>query len=357
MLRFRDCQMKNITKDVFKSTFESKFEYAQRHGKLFDESCIIFVYNSMKSPAIDTLHKSECVYDDEVALIENAFHAFRGLKLISFDDEQSFLDVARTLKQSYKNVYIYSMAQNLNGVGRRCLIPLACEYYGFINISSDSRSSFFGGDKKLMFSLLENKVKMPNRIFLNKLDKEAILHIRQTSTNLILKPNSESASIGVEKIGYATADSTVFDLIEKSLAIHKMIILEEFIDGEEVECTVLPWQDGIYISEPVKILKDTDFLDYSTVASDSYGFKIYNDPHACDIKRQAETEYSLLGFNSLARFDFMVKNGQTYLFDITPNPTISACSSANTAMHLIKDDDRAIYIALLLQKLLIPTLD
>ncbi len=349
--------MKNIKKGVFKSIFESKFEYAQCHGELFDESCIIFVYNSMKSPAIDALHKSECVYDDEVALIENAFRAFRGLKLISFDDEQSFWDVASTLKQRYKNVYVYSMAQNLNGVGRRCLIPLACEYYGFINISSDSRSSFLGGDKKLMFSLLENKVKMPNRIFLDKLDKEAILHIRKTSTNLILKPNSESASIGVVKIEKELPDEYVLNLIEQSLTTYKKIVIEEFINGEEVECTILPWQEEIYTCEPVKIIKNTDYLDYSTVASDSYGFEIFNSKYVNEIKRQAEIAYFLLDFNSLARFDFMVKNGQTYLFDITPNPTISACSSANTAMHLIKDDDRAIYIALLLQKLLIPTLD
>lgn len=349
--------MNTVTKEIFKETYKRKYNTVFAHKKLLNSSCVIFVYNSTKSTAIDTLHKSECVFDDEVALIEDSFHAFPNLKLISYNDEQSFLDAALALKQHYKNVYVYSMAQNITGVGRRCLIPLVCEYYGFINISSNSRSSFLGGDKKLMFSLLNGKIKMPNRIFLDKIDKEAIIYIRKKSKDLILKPNSESASIGIEKIDNELPDSYVFDMVESSLSTYGTIILEEFIDGDEVECTVLPWQDGIYIGEPVKIIKDTDYLDYNTVASDSYGFEIYNNPSAEEIKRQTETAYSLLDFDSLARIDFIVKGGTAYLFDITPNPTISACSSANTAMHLIKDDDRAIYIALLLQKLLIPTLD
>lgn len=349
--------MKNLTKEEFKRTFETKYNYALGNQKLFEGSCVAFVYNSLKSSSIDALHKSECVYADEVALIENSFHSFPDLKVIICDGEKTFLDNAPTLKESYKNIYVYSMAQNINGVGRRCLVPLVCEYYGFINISSNSRSSFLGGDKKLMFTLLRKKVNMPKRIFLDKLDKEAIIHIIKVSNNLILKPNSESASIGIEKIRKDMPDAFVFSLIERALTTYGTIMLEEFIDGDEVECTILPWQDGQYICEPVKILKDTDFLDYATVASDSYGFELYDSSYANDIKRQAGIAYSLLGFDSIARFDFMVKNGETYLFDITPNPTISSCSSANTAMHLIKDDDRAIYIALLLQKLLIPTLD
>lgn len=349
--------MNIISKEILKEAYKRKFDSIFLYKKFLQSSCIIFVYNSTKSTAIDALHKSECIYDDEVALIEDSFHAFPNLKLISYSDEQSFIDAALTLKQHYKYVYVYSMAQNITGVGRRCLVPLLCDYYGFINISSNSRSSFLGGDKKLMFSLLNDKIRMPNRIFLDKFDKESIIHIRETSKELILKPNSESASIGVEKIGTELPDSYVFDLVVSSLLTYGTIILEEFVNGIEVECTVLPWQDGIYICEPIKIIKDTDYLDYATVASDSYGFEIFNSPSAEEIKRQTATAYSLLGFDSLARFDYIVKDGTAYLFDITPNPTISSCSSANTAMHLIKDDDRAIYIALLLQKLLIPTLD
>lgn len=197
---------------------------------------------------------------------------------------------------------------------------------------------------------------MPNRVFLDKLDKEAVLQMRKASADLIIKPNSESASIGVKKIGQDMLNSEIFNIIEKALVDYKTVILEEFIGGDEVECTVLPWRDGVYISEPVKIIKSSEYLDYATVASDSYGFEIFRVPYIAEVKRQTETAYSLLGFDSLARFDFMIKGGNAYLFDITPNPTISSCSSANMAMHLIKDDDRTIYIALLLQKLLIPTL-
>ena len=345
-----------ITSEQLKQEFNEVKQSIKLKCKDFDNSCVVFVYNSLDNNAIDEVHRSECVYADEIALISDALHSVRGLKVVLIDGEDQFIAQAPKLKNSYDNVYVYSMAQNLFGVGRRCFVPLVCEYYGFVNISSNSRSSFLGGDKKLMHQLLENEVSLPHRLFLPENDINLANDFRRTVDAVLLKPNSESASIGIEKITKDVDDEDAKQIISKSLEEYKSVFLEEFIQGDEVECAVLPWYDELYVSTPVKIVKQGDYLDYTTVAYDQYDFEIYTGKMSKMIMEQALRAYFVLGFDSIARFDFMVNGNKTYLFDITPNPTISKCSSANTALKQVSNDDRTIYQILLFQKLLVPTL-
>lgn len=348
-----------MTKEELKKGFLKKSSYAQAHSELWDGCCMIFVYNSVTNCQSGDLHISECVYDDEVALIEDAFHAFHKLPFLKFDDEETFISQAPLLRKQYENIYVYSMAQNLEGVGRRALIPLICEYYGFINIASDARSSILGGDKELMHTLLAKFVPQPDRIFLTTLKQEEIVQFFIRHPICLIKPNSESASIGIQRIElHSDADiNSAMEFIKEKLKLYKKIILEEFIVGQEIECTVIPWGNGIYISDPVEIIKSTEYLDYDTVLADRYGFKIFESCLSGKIRSLSDTAYRALRFNSIARFDFMVRGSEVFLFDITPNPTISECSSASTAVDYIAHDPRIIYEILLLKELFIPSLD
>ena len=348
--------MEIITKENLKQQFLNILQEIRNENYTVHNCCMVFVYNSVSLISTDDLHVSECVYDDEIKQIENAFHFVPHLPLFSFDSEDKFIQNAPVLKAEYERVFVYSMAQNLFGVGRRCLIPLLCEYYGFINISSDSRASFLGGDKKLMSDILKANILLPSRLFLTTSDFNAVKSFRKKHNELILKPNSESASIGVCKIHNDMPDDDLVKLTQTSLETYRNIFLEEYIHGDEVECTVLPWKNRLFVADPVRIVKSTDYLDYKTVAADAYSFEIYDSDDSETVKQQALKAYNLLGFNSIARFDFIVRDGKAYLFDITPNPTISYCSSANKAVEFINDDDRTIYLLLLFNKLFIPSL-
>ncbi|MDE6441828.1 MAG: hypothetical protein K2L12_03630 [Clostridia bacterium] len=349
--------MKITDEKQIKDEYTAKLEYLKSNNLNFDDSCIVFVYNSIAKTSNDDLHISECVYEDEIALIEDAFHAINNLRLYSFDSEDEFISLAPELKKQYHNVYVYSMAQNLSGAGRRCLIPLLCEYYGFINISSNSSSSFLGGNKRLMHDLLQSNIRMPQRLFLTDVNEALIKNFISKYNKILLKPNSESASIGIKKFDSSQQFKNIVSLVRSAISEYKTVILEEFIEGTEVECTILPWNGNIFAAPPVKILKDNDYLDYVTVANDNYDFEIYNNNLSNLIIEQAKKAYSILRFDSVGRFDFIVSGDKAYLFDITPNPTISKCSSANLSIKFINNDDRTIYLILLLNKLLIPSFD
>ena len=322
------------------------------YNQILKESCIVFVYNSIRSITKDDPHISECVYDDEIHLIEDAFHICPKIHVLMVDGEDKFMRQAKSYKERYRYIFVYSMAQNLFGTGRRCLIPLLCEYYGFINLSSDSASSFLGGNKQLMHILLQNYVSQPNRLFLTEINRQKINTFMARHRNILLKPNSESASIGVQKIDANMSGSAIEKIIEDGIRTYRTIILEEYIEGDEVECTIVPWKNDLYIGCPVKILKRGDYLDYKTVAVDNYDFKPYHNL-VDTIKEQALKAYHTLKFNSIARFDFMVCDDSTFLFDITPNPTISTNSSANKSTKYL-GDERSIYRLLLLNKLFVP---
>ena len=73
--------MKIFTEDEFKNSFKEKYDYVLNHKNILESSCIIFVYNSISNYSANDLHISECVYEDEIALIKDSFHAFPNLKL------------------------------------------------------------------------------------------------------------------------------------------------------------------------------------------------------------------------------------------------------------------------------------
>lgn len=349
--------MEIIYNDKLKTEYFSKYNFFKSHVLDFSDSCIVFVYNSIEKSKDGDLHISECVYNTELGLIKDAFHAIQGLKLFTFDSEDKFIIQASTLQKNYNKVYVYSMAQNLNGIGRRCLIPLLCEYYNFINLSSNSYSSFLGGNKHLMHKLLAPYINLPKRLFLTYVDQKQIEGFLKEHSNCLLKPNSESASIGIKRIIYNQNIDEIMNIIQDSISKYTEVILEEYIEGDEVECTIFPWNGDLFAAPPVKIKKTVEFLDYKTVKTDNYDFELYKTSKEDFIKEKALKAYSLLKFDSIARFDFIVNDKSSYLFDITPNPTISKCSSANLSVKFIDEDDRTIYLILLLNKLLIPALN
>ena len=341
--------MKNIlTDEQFKEEYDALV--SQLKQKKFNNSCVVFVYNSLDSIDASDLHISECIYDDELALIKDSLHLSPDFKLYLVDGEDKFINLCPNLRKNFNQIYVYSMAQNLPSIGRRCLIPLLCEYYSFTNISSDARSSFLGGDKMIMHAILNSVVPQPKRVFLSKPNINAIKEFMRKHEAVMLKPICESASIGVSNL---FIKDDVVDAVICAINKYKRIMLEEFILGDEVECTVLPWQGSLYVAKPIKIIKSSDYLDYKTVQNDNYDFEFYMSNAAELVRQLALRAYRTLGFNSIARFDFIVKQSQPFLFDITPNPTISACSSANISTRFL-EDERAIYRALLLDKLFVP---
>lgn len=89
------------------------------------------------------------------------------------------------------------------------------------------------------------------------------------------------------------------------------------------------------------------YLDYDTVKMDDYSFKEYTGELSADLISCSKNVAKALGFETICRIDFRIKNNTPYITDIGANPTISFHSSTNYIFRKCFDNESAVYQFLL----------
>lgn len=335
-------------------------------GKLDKQYTIVFVYNDAKNT--DCEHITESITPIELKMIIGSFQKICQ-NVYYYDSELSFLYNIEQLKREYKYILVYSMAQNLRGVGRRALVPLLCKYFNLINISSGELASFLSGNKQLMNLIITNSqagFRIPFSLYVNvkDIDSKEKITAQLEDGKYIIKPIDESASIGVTPIELTTSNrSEIYEYIMKYSRTYPFFHIQEFIDGDEVEVPLFKLSNDYFCPGVCQIVFDEDisFLDYDTVGLDAYSFALYKDNNSRVIEaavRIADT----LQFYTLSRIDFRIKDGIPYVIDIGANPTISYHSSTNFLFRSVFDNESSVYhllvvIALIKNGLFKPPLD
>lgn len=325
------------------------------HGKLGKDYAIIFVYNDTANT--DEVHKTECVYPIEQQMIEESFQKIAQF-IYSFNSEIAFIKAIDQIRCKHSHLLVYSMAQNINGVGRRVLIPLLCKYYNILNIGSDEYASFLSGDKRLMQKLLEinPELHFPRTIYINQYNIKSIENIinQLPIGKYILKPIDESASIGVKPFELHSDNFTQIyaDLLKYS-EHHSYFFIQEYIDGYEVEVPLINIEQDYFCPGVCQIVfeDNMDYLDYDIVGLDSYGFIRY--PYsATNIISSAVSVAKSLQFNCISRIDFRIMKNVPYIIDIGANPTISTHSSTNYLFRSLLGDESSVYHLLVIRSLM-----
>ena len=319
--------------------------------KLLSEAyAVVFVYNE-EDLIEDDEHASECITSVEKDMIINSFR--RSVQYVyHINGENAFIKTLPKIKKKHKYIFVYSMAQNLNGVGRRSLIPLLCEHYKLVNIGSGFLPSVLSGDKKLMYTLIKPYLKgnIPYTIYVDKLTNLKNILKELEYKKYILKPNDESASIGVELIEYTAADRE--NILMQLTAYQKKyseFCIQEYIHGPEIEVPLLFYKQKFYCPGCVEIINSNPagYLDYDTVKMDAYSFTEYKEKLSADIIKCAKKAAKVLGFNTICRIDFKIDHSIPYIIDIDANPTISFHSSTNYIFRERFNDESAVYRMLL----------
>ena len=140
---------------------------------------------------------------------------------------------------------------------------------------------------------------------------------------MIVKPSSGGSSIGITKVNNK---NELKEAIKMAMKYDKNVIIEEFINGLELECAVIQDKDKLHISTVGQIKPSREFYDYD----DKY---IINDsktlipalisPNIADkIKRISKKVFTVLNCKDLARIDFFYdyKNNIIYLNEINTLP-------------------------------------
>lgn len=125
--------------------------------------------------------------------------------------------------------------------------------------------------------------------------------VRRLDMPVFVKPAELGSSVGVAK---ATSEAELMTAIEGALAYGAKAIVEEFVDGREIEVAVL----GGRASVPGEIVINTDWYDYESKYNDESSQFVaparLTPPQSSAVRELAERAYAALGCKGLARVDF-----------------------------------------------------
>ena len=108
---------KNILKTFFDDMETKKYPI---------NATFVFVYNDYSTYSDDEPHLEECFDNEEVhEIIDSVCDLFD--ETIALGSENAFIEWCSSQRSSNKEVYVYTMAQYIDGFGRRTLIPALCQ--------------------------------------------------------------------------------------------------------------------------------------------------------------------------------------------------------------------------------------
>ncbi|MBO9668173.1 MAG: D-alanine--D-alanine ligase [Bdellovibrio sp.] len=192
-------------------------------------------------------------------------------------------------------------------------------------------SSAAGMDKAVMKHILAD-AKIPNARYMLLTPYKTTTYeelVKNLGTPFFIKPANAGSSVGVHKIK-SKEDYEV--KIKDSFQFDYKVLAEEFIQGREVECSVMGHNHAPKASLPGEIIPQHEFYSYEAKYIDDNGalLKIPAEIPADTVKRlqeMAEKTYQAMGCDGLTRVDFFLRpNGELYINEINTIPGFTKIS-------------------------------
>lgn len=192
-------------------------------------------------------------------------------------------------------------------------------------------SSAAGMDKEIMKRLLLH-AHIPTARYYLLTPQESHSYdflVQNLGSPFFIKPANAGSSVGVHKIkdetDYAAQLKDAFQFDYKILA-------EEFIQGRELECSVMGLNDHPKASLPGEVIPMHDFYSYEAKYVDENGAQI-QIPAQLDaettqrLQQMAEKTFHVMGCDGLTRVDFFLKkNGDLVINEINTLPGFTKIS-------------------------------
>ncbi len=171
--------------------------------------------------------------------------------------------------------------------------------------------------------LLFHELPTPGFDFIRPGDSIADLQARCQQLPLIVKPSREGSTIGIT---IARTAEVLQQGIAAAAELDGTVLVEEFIDGDELTVSVL---NGKALPI-IKIVPKSGFYDYQ--AKYFSGDTAYLLPAPIDaevyqqVQRAAEAAYRALGCRGAARVDFMLRERESYCIEVNTIPGMTETS-------------------------------
>lgn len=230
--------------------------------------------------------------------------------------------------QAHCDDIVFPMYYGAASPNSKGIVPALCEAAGIPYVGADAYAQIICNDKSLSKQYAANfGVQSPPGLLLRHPTPNDMDSLCSLSLPLIVKPNFGGGSTGISKNNivhsYSDAIKLACFLFEY---IHVPILIEEYIEGYEVELVVAGGKKHISLAEEVQLKMDSKCY----FKGDIWGFetKEIDDSNvdfcmSCLIS--AQDRHNLLelfqSFEKLEiiRFDGRVRDGQFYLLELSPD--------------------------------------
>lgn len=152
---------------------------------------------------------------------------------------------------------------------------------------------------------------------------------RSVGLPFFIKPANAGSSVGVHKV--KSKDDFDKKIVDAMLYDHK-VIAEEFVQGREIECSVMGPSIGASAATPGELVVKHEFYSYEAKYLDENGAEIIipaklEKEKVEEIRALAKKTYEALGCDGMARVDFFMRpNGELLVNELNTLPGFTKIS-------------------------------
>lgn len=192
-------------------------------------------------------------------------------------------------------------------------------------------SSAAGMDKEIMKRLLAHaSIPSAKYILLTPFNNVSYRELTEAlGSPFFIKPANAGSSVGVHKIKNE-ADYQV--KLKDAFLFDRKVLAEEFIEGREIECSVMGHNHDPRASLPAEIIPQHEFYSYEAKYVDDNGARLQIPAElpadiVQKIQDMAKKTYHTMGCDGLTRVDFFLKkNNELYINEINTIPGFTKIS-------------------------------
>lgn len=155
--------------------------------------------------------------------------------------------------------------------------------------------------------------------------------VRSLGLPVFVKPARAGSSVGVSKVSVWGELDTALSV---AFAEDSTVLVEQAVDGRELECGVLPGRDGapprVSVAGEI-VISGRDFYDFEAKYLDAPGIELVcpaqlRDGELAEMQRIAASAFEAVGGEGLARVDFFFTGTEFYVNELNTMPGFTPIS-------------------------------
>ncbi len=167
-------------------------------------------------------------------------------------------------------------------------------------------------------------IKTATSIYFNQGDEINLQKIvKKVGLPCFIKPNNAGSSFGISKAH--TADE-ILPAIEKAYKEDSEILIESFLDGNEVSVGVIEYQGEIKVLPITEITTENDFFDYEAKyegKSQEITPARITDIQAQKVREVAKKVYTILNMSGFSRSEFIFIDDEPHFLEMNTVPGLT----------------------------------